>query len=152
MESMKENMLDVLVFLFDNYLGPEGIMDQQDQSLVDELEEAGFDFNEISKAFSWLGSLKESEITWQASPTSLRVFTQAEQQRLDVEARGFLMQLGAVGMIHEGLREKILEAVMDLDLDQVTLTLKTFKRIVGLVLMNASEVIFDLDPKDMSVH
>lgn len=159
---MKENMLDVLVFLFDNYLGPQAGIDQDDQSLADELEEAGFDFDEITKAFDWLGGLKEDEITWSASNASMRVFSEAEQQRLDVEARGFLIKLESAKVISQVLRERILDAVMRLDLEQVTLSLKTFKRIVGLVLMNTKEMddhlpeieemVFDIDPKDIWVH
>lgn len=162
MDIMKENMLDVLVFLFDNYLGPQAGIDQDDQSLADELEEAGFDFDEITKAFDWLGGLKEDEITWSASNASIRVFSEAEQQRLDVEARGFLMKLESAKVISQVLRERILDAVMRLDLEQVTLSLKTFKRIVGLVLMNTKEMddhlpeieemVFDIDPKDIWVH
>ncbi len=159
---MKENLLDVLVFLFDNYLGPQAGIDQDDQSLADELEEAGFDFDEITKAFDWLGGLKEDEITWSASNMSMRVFSEAEQQRLDVEARGFLMKLESANVISQVLRERILDAVMRLDLEQITLSLKTFKRIVGLVLMNTKEMddhlpeieemVFDIDPKDIWVH
>lgn len=162
MDIMKENMLDVLVFLFDNYLGPQAGIDQDDQSLADELEEAGFDFDEITKAFDWLGGLKEDEITWSASNMSMRVFSEAEQQRLDVEARGFLMKLESAKVISQVLRERILDAVMRLDLEQITLSLKTFKRIVGLVLMNTKEMddhlpeieemVFDIDPKDIWVH
>jgi Smg protein len=161
-DNMKENMLDVLVFLFDNYLGPQAGIDQDDQSLADELEEAGFDFDEITKAFDWLGGLKEDESAWYAANTSIRVFTEAEQQRLDVEARGFLMKLEFSKIISQVLREKILDAVMRLDLDQVTLGLKAFKRIVGLVLMNTAEMddhlpeieemVFDLDPNEIWVH
>ncbi len=159
---MKENMLDVLVFLFDNYLGPQAVIDQYNQDLADELEEVGFDFDEITKAFCWLGNLKEDESAWHGSDKSMRVFSEAEQQRLDVEARGFLMTLEFSRIISQTLREKILDAVMRLDLDQVTLGLKTFKRIVGLVLMNTpemedhlpkiEEMVFDLDPKDIWVH
>lgn len=155
-------MLDVLVFLFDNYLGPQAGVDQDDQSLANELEEAGFDFDEITKAFDWLGGLKEDESTWHASPYAMRVFCEAEQQRLDIEARGFLMTLESAKIISPILREKILDAVMRLELEQLTLSLKTFKRIVGLVLMNTSEMdnhlpeieamVFELEPQDIWVH
>jgi Smg protein len=159
---MKENMLDVLVFLFDNYLGPQAGVDQDDQSLANELEEAGFDFDEITKAFDWLGGLKEEDSAWSASTHAMRVFCEAEQQRLDIEARGFLITLESAKIISPVLREKILDAVMRLELEQVTLSLKTFKRIVGLVLMNTSEMdnhlpeieamVFELDPQDIWVH
>lgn len=162
MEMMKENMLDVLVFLFDNYLGTQAGIDQDGNRLADELEEAGFAFDEITKAFDWLGGLKAEEAVWPEAMTSLRVFTNAEQQRLDVEARGFLMQLEFSKVINHVLREKILDAVMRLDLEQVTLSLKAFKRIVGLVLMNTTEIdnhlpeieewVFELDVKDIWVH
>ena len=56
---MKENVLDVLMFLFENYLydEPEDVMDRD--SLEENLHQAGFTNGEIDKAFNWLDGLVE---------------------------------------------------------------------------------------------
>ena len=56
---MKENVFDVLMYLFENYMdeGPEFNPDQE--RLTAELAEAGFARGEIGKAFSWLEGLSE---------------------------------------------------------------------------------------------
>ena len=56
---MKENMLDVLLYLFENYMieGQEFQPDQETLSV--ELAQAGFADREINKAFDWLEDLSE---------------------------------------------------------------------------------------------
>lgn len=135
---MKENVVDVLVFLFDNYLCAEASVCESEQSLAIELEEAGFESGEISKAFDWLGALRSSETelpAWKLSePKSFRAYTTEEQQRLEPESRGFLLSLEQIGMIDAYTREVVLDAVMNLDVAE--LSIKAFKRIVGLILLN----------------
>ena len=54
---MKENVFDVLMYLFENYMD-EGTEFQPDQeALTYELTQAGFRRGEIRKAFSWLDGL-----------------------------------------------------------------------------------------------
>ena len=56
---MKENVLDVLMFLFEKYFydEPEGQPDRAD--MEENLHQAGFTVAEIEKAFQWLDGLAE---------------------------------------------------------------------------------------------
>lgn len=134
---MKENVIDVLMFLFDNYLGIDGIPDDE-ITLASELAEAGFQAKTINKAFHWLGELADlknnpqdgAPITSQA----MRAYLPQEQQKLDVACRGFLYQLEALGLLDIHTREMIIDRAMAIEVDQ--LSLQQFKRIVGLVILN----------------
>ncbi|MEM6936394.1 MAG: DUF494 family protein, partial [Pseudomonadota bacterium] len=54
---MKENVLDVLMYLFENYMYDEPDDDPDRASLESSLSEAGFSDREINKAFDWLDGL-----------------------------------------------------------------------------------------------
>ena len=56
---MKENVLDVLMFLFENYLYDEPEEAPDRDSLEENLHQAGFTSGEITKAFNWLDGLAE---------------------------------------------------------------------------------------------
>lgn len=136
---MKENVLDVLMFLFDNYLTVDQGMPEDEATLACELEEAGFQATNIHKAFDWLGELAEinqgSEMIREASLSSFRVFDEQELFKLDVSCRGFLLQLEEMGLIDPPIRELILERAMAIE--AVQLSLQQFKRIIGLVMINS---------------
>lgn len=123
---MKENVLDVLMYLFENYMDDETDLHPDRESLRVELQEAGFRRNEISKAFAWLEGLAADQAGGVSPPAarSMRVFSDEERVRLDVEARGFLVYLENAGMLNAHQREHILDRLMalesdDIDLDQV---------------------------------
>ena len=137
---MKENAIDVLMFLFDNYLNLEEGMPTDEMTLACELEEAGFEAKNISKAFDWLGELadiKQTDISVAPSSiTAIRVYLPHEQQKLDIQCQGFLHQLENMGLINSISRETIIDRAMAIDCQ--TLSLSQFKRIVGLVVLNTS--------------
>ncbi|HSN17506.1 MAG TPA: DUF494 family protein, partial [Gammaproteobacteria bacterium] len=55
---MKEHVLDVLMYLFENYLDDDDNETEADrETLTVELEEAGFAKPEINRAFDWLENL-----------------------------------------------------------------------------------------------
>lgn len=136
---MKENVIDVLMFLFDNYLTIDEGMPEDEVALACELEEAGFHAKDITKAFDWLGELadiRNSESTLVKSPgTALRVYLPQEERKLDVACRGFVHHLERAGLLDTQTREVILDRAMAIEVEQ--LSLKQFKRIVGLVMLNS---------------
>lgn len=152
---MKETVIDVLVFLFDNYLSIETDDLNDEMSLTCELEEAGFPEGEIHKAFDWLGNLAElyqtQHFIMPQHPDSIRLLTKDEYAKLDVECQGFLVNLQRTGLLDTVTREIILESAMGLGVER--LALSAFKRIIGLVLLNsprqdelplwAEDLIFD---------
>lgn len=124
---MKENVLDVLMYLFENYMDDETEMNPDQESLRVELQEAGFRRTEISKAFAWLEGLAtesgQGECQMPAR-RSVRVFANEEVARLEPGARGFLLYLEQVGLLNAQQREVVLDRLMalesdDIDIDQV---------------------------------
>jgi len=92
---MKESVLDVLMFLLDNY-SEDGAMDDSDRDeLAGQLATMGFEEGEIEHAFDWLESLAQDQDDTEASDcrpwsdNALRQFSHQEVHRLTVEARGF---------------------------------------------------------------
>jgi len=135
---MKEDVLDVLMYLFENYMDDDIAMDEDPEILKDQLLEAGFLSTEINKALTWLEDLATQQASSEPRPVhtgrSIRVFHPAEEKRLDVECRGFLMFLEQMGVLNSTSRELVIDRIMalespDIDLDQV-------KWVVLMVLFN----------------
>src|SRR3569623_1755661 len=100
---MKENMLDILMYLLENYICGDIDDGADEASLRVELQRAGFPNQEINKAFSWLdglASMRDTAATLTAvTHPSLRVYTAEECKRLDSECRGFLLLLEQLGVL-----------------------------------------------------
>jgi len=64
---MKENVLDLLMYLFENYIYEEPEAEPDRASLSDSLEEAGFSNVEIDHAFAWLDGLAVTVLGPEAS-------------------------------------------------------------------------------------
>lgn len=136
---MKENMLDVLMYLFEHYyMDDDSELNADRESLQIELLEAGFQPAEINKAFDWLDSLAQLRVSGvpeiQASH-SLRVYTEAETARLDAECRGFLLFLEQIGILNDASRELVIDRVMALDTDD-EVDIDQLKWVILMVLFN----------------
>jgi Smg protein len=134
---MKENVLDVLLYLFENFFydDPEATRDRD--TLQSTLIDAGFHGGEIHKAFAWMDSLSRlrPDSSLSHSPRGpLRVYASDELTRLDAECRGFLMFLEATGILDAAQRELVLERVLALELADVDL--EELKWVVLMVLFN----------------
>ncbi|MBS1247345.1 MAG: hypothetical protein H6R48_134, partial [Proteobacteria bacterium] len=91
---MKENVLDVLMYLFQNYMDDEVDIDPDRESIQSELLAAGFPSQEIQQAFEWLDSLVDRQsVPLRVDPGSCRIYIGPELDKLDVECRGFLLFL-----------------------------------------------------------
>ena len=133
---MKETILDVLLYLFENYFydDPDAVRDRD--SLQRGLIQAGFSPTEISKAFDWLEALANQRPTL-ANPRAngpVRVYVEAELDRLDQECLGFLMFLEQHGVVDADQRELVLDRAMALDQEEVDLD--DLKWVVLMVLFN----------------
>lgn len=135
MKEIKESVLDVLMFLFENYQDAEVADTENHESLREELAGAGFPDAEILHAFAWLDGLEERRRQLQlfGSRQTLRIYTREEQARLHVESRGFLMYLEQLGILTAATRELAIDRMMDLDED---VDLERAKWVLLLVLMN----------------
>lgn len=134
---MKETVLDVLVYLFENYFhgAPDTVHDRD--SLQTELIDAGFDPIQIGKAFDWLMELQSAQSlpTRAAGQGPTRIYAREEQDRLDPECLGLLMRLEAHGVLDAEGRERVLERAWALE--QAQIDVDDLKWVVLLVLFNA---------------
>ncbi len=135
---MKEDVLDVLMYLFEHYMDEDIAMEADPETLKTQLREAGFLSTEINKAFTWLEDLSVLQEGAETHPSyggrSIRVFSSTEEKKLDVECRGFLIFLEQMGVLNGASRELVIDRIMaleslEIDLDQV-------KWVVLMVLFN----------------
>jgi Smg protein len=132
---MKENVLDVLMYLFQNYMDDEVDADPDRASIQNELLAAGFPSREIQQAFEWLDSLVERQTTpLRVDPGSCRIYVDSELAKLDTECRGFLLFLEQSGILDSETRELVIDRVMALEPDDIGL--HQLKWIILMVLFN----------------
>lgn len=135
---MKENVLEVLLYLFENIMVEDPDGDQDRDSLQSSLLEVGFSPQEISKAFKWLDEL--AELRPACEPNTLdaggpiRVLAPQEREKLDVEAQGFLMFLEQQAVLSPAQRELVLDRVIALDVEEVDV--EELKWVILMVLFN----------------
>ena len=120
---MKEGVLDILIYLFENYFDAEtddGIEPDR-ETLKLELERAGFPSVEVERALRWLEDLAGDPSRLEPSPTSraIRVFAALEQARLDTDCRGYLVHLEQIGILSPTQRELVIDRLMALDGDDI---------------------------------
>lgn len=135
---MKENVLDVLMYLFENYMEDDSEMHPDRESLQVELQEAGFPNKEINKAFRWLESLASDQGGQEGvdSPAdrSMRVYSPEERVRVDVDGQGFLLYLEQAGLLNAQQRELVLDRLLALETDEVDI--EQVKWVVLMVMFN----------------
>ena len=131
---MKQTVVDVLMYLFENIIGEDIPFDPDSMQVLDRLEEMGFPQHEILRAFDWLQDLADidlSDTTATDITSSVRVYSELEMLLLDPECIGFLMYLEQTGLLTANTRELILDRVIALD---VELDVEQLKWIVMIVL------------------
>jgi Smg protein len=136
---MKENMLEVLMYLFENYM-IEGSEFEPDQEMLSaELARAGFGDGEITKAFDWLEDLsvlceEAAEPPAGGSEFALRCFTQDERVRFTREAQGLLLSLQQTGILDAQTRELVIDRIMALETDDIDID--DLKWVIMMILCN----------------
>jgi Smg protein len=134
---MKESVLDVLMYLFENYFYEEPEEQPDRDSLEQNLHEAGFTNQEIDKAFKWLDGLAEQRFQPEFkmhTDEPVRVFVDSEVNRLDTDCRDFLMYLSNCGVLDVQRRELVLDRLMALEAEEICL--EDVKWVVLMVLFN----------------
>jgi Smg protein len=158
---MKENVLDVLMYLFENYMEEGSDFHPDQEKLTLELAQAGFARRDIREAFSWLEDLSVVRergfgVPLHADGRSLRHYTPQELKKLDAECRGFLQQMETSGVITPSTRELVIDRVMALEVDEISLG--ELKWIMLMVLFNqpgqeqAAGLLEDLVFDEMQGH
>ncbi|NNF17480.1 MAG: DUF494 domain-containing protein [Gammaproteobacteria bacterium] len=123
---MKESVLDVLMYLFETYIG-EDIEPEPDRNILRiELENAGFNNQVVSHALEWLDDLGEGDddFDYAVLGNSTRIFNSREIRRLDVDCRGYIVYLEQIGILNATQRERVLDRIFalaerDIDIEDI---------------------------------
>ena len=151
---MKENIFDVLMYLFENYMEDELELLPDSDAIRTELLEAGFESCEVNKAFDWLDSLSlQRGIKPTVSP-AFRIFCPQEIAKLDIECRNLIMFLEQNGILNSSNREIVIDRVMALENEEISM--EKLKWIVLMVLLSQpdeeiafsrmEDIVYDLVP------
>jgi len=151
---MKETIFDVLMYLFEHYMEDEFELIPNSDSVRSELLTAGFEQDEVNKAFVWLESLSIQRAIKPTIPTSFRIFSNEEQAKLDLECRDLLMFLERCGILTSANREVVIDRALALEGED--LSIEKLKWIVLLVLLSQpdeevafsrmEDIVYDLVP------
>ena len=119
---MNENVVDILIYLFENYMDSGQERDSDQQQIHDELVEAGFPEREVVKAFEWmdeLASRQDSPVDQAHTASAHRIYTDREQRKLDVDCRGLLLFLEQNSILDQTSRELVIDRALALDTHQI---------------------------------
>ncbi|MEE9327053.1 MAG: DUF494 domain-containing protein [Cocleimonas sp.] len=132
---MKENTLDVLFYLFDNYAETEDVAQNRDV-LHGELKNAGFPKARITKAFDWLESLADDGDIYLTEPNnnSFRQFSKYEARFLDQESQNYLVSLRHSGVLTSEMFERAIDRVLTLGDEEFDLS--RLKWVILMLLLN----------------
>jgi Smg protein len=124
---MKENVLDVLMYLFETYVETEDEPEADQNELRLELSRAGFGDPEIERALDWLDGLtdhQENLVFHAQTAHGSRVYNDFEQVRLDTDCRGYIAYLEQIGILSPPQREILVDRLLaleseDIDVEQI---------------------------------
>ena len=131
-------MIDVLVFLFENYFDIS--THPESDALARKLSAAGFDPDEVSFALDWLNELKLARpLQFSADPRAFRIYADEERIRLADGCIDFMAFLEAAGVITPPQRELILERTLILADEGVSL--EKLKIVALMVLWSQAQTL-----------
>jgi len=134
---MNENVVDILIYLFENFMDVEHATKPDQSELQEELAQVGFPEPMIKKAFQWLDELawRQSSCQQNAQASySMRIYSEHEAIRLDTGCRGLLLFLEQHEILDQISRELVIDRALALDTAHILVD--ELRWIVLLVLMN----------------
>ena len=113
-------MFDILLYLYDTYLLSDQIPDAE--HLSRKLSAAGFEMGDITEALDWLSGLDDLQALEEtaeatdvvAAQPSVRMYSEEESRRIDIEGRGFLTFLESAQLLPPHGREWVIEQALAL--------------------------------------
>lgn len=139
---MKEDLIDILIYLFEHYLADhgEGVIQLDNQQLTGELMEVGFERKEIDQAFIWLDELiigLDKSLKSYQPVSSFRVFSQDEKAQIPVDVQSLILRLEQAGILDLATRELVIDRLMALEFDLVDMD--DAKWVIMMVLCNQTD-------------
>ena len=151
---MKENIFEVLMYLFENYMESESELFPDNDAIRTELVEAGFEHMEVNKAFEWFASLSKQRGIKPTTSSTFRIFSTHEKIRLDLECRNLILFLEHNGILSSANREMVIDRIMALENEEISL--EKLKWITLMVLLSQSDdeiafsrmedIVYDMAP------
>ncbi len=124
---MKENVIDVLMYLFETYVDTEEEPEPDQNELRIELSRAVFADAEIERALEWLDGLTDQQESF-GYPTQTahgtRIYNEYEHCRLDTFCRGYITYLEQIAILSPTQREILVDRLLalesaDIDVEQI---------------------------------
>lgn len=131
---MNEDIFDVLIYLFENYMDSETDIIPNTNTLQTELKAAGFHARNISLAFDWLDTLALQEEPNFKSAYNFRIFCAEECQKLDMECRNFILFLQGINILNSVSRELVIDRAMAIE--NTHISIEELKWITLIVLLS----------------
>lgn len=133
---MRESVIDVLFYLFDDILADDNTADETDfEWVASSLEEAGFALEDITRAMNWFYAFSDLQC---CSPCvgqhAIRVFSAREAAFLNAECQNFLYGLQRNGVINSVMFEMIVERALALE---EPLDMEALRWVALMVMLNA---------------
>jgi Smg protein len=134
--TMNDSVLDILIYLFENYLDADEEPQPSREALRDELERAGFAESGIERALQWLEGLagENAPPVSDATARAIRVFSGQEQTRLDTDVRGYILYLENIGILSGQQRELVIDRLLALETEEIDI--EQVKWVVLMVLFS----------------
>lgn len=139
---MKENVLDILIYLFEHYMLENSSEEHDEETIMVELIQAGFNHMTIDSAFDWLENLAimceehDAQSGEQMGNLAMRQYHPEEQDKLSIETRGLLLSLEQTGVLNPVSREMVIDRLMALDVDDIDI--HHVKWVILMVLTNCT--------------
>ena len=135
---MKEDVLEVLLFIFEHFFDEDDGYLSQEEDIVATLVECGFGKNEVHKALIWLDDLvdlREQNYSPKADKcTAIRLYTSYECEKLNTDCRGFILFMEQMGILDCHTREMVIDRAIALEGEEVNVD--RLKWVVMMVLFN----------------
>jgi len=133
---VKDNVLDLLIYLFENYMNGDDEPRPDRNTLKSELERAGFAQLDVERALEWLDGLSGEQLgkVAEATARAVRVFSGHELLRLDTDVRGYLVHLENLRILSAAQRELVIDRLMALEADEIDI--EQVKWVVLMVLFS----------------
>ena len=135
---MKEDVLEVLLFIFEHFSDEDSAIAEEDDDLVSTLEQCGFGESEVNKALLWLDDLvdlREQDYSPDADKTNaIRIYTSFEKDKLSTDCRGFILFMEQMRVLDTQAREMVIDRAIALEGEAVDLD--RLKWVIMMVLFN----------------
>lgn len=134
---MNENVVDILIYLYENYMDNDQDPISDQGQIHEELVQAGFPEQEVNKAFQWIDELAQRQAPenfYHHPQGATRIYTADEQRRIDSDSRGLLLFLEQNGILDSAARELVIDRAIALGTH--TIGVEEIKWVVLMVLIN----------------